>query len=91
MAEIPLPPRSHHKAKKLTDEEQEKRNKRLERSFLALNEGLGNKEKGKCYYREVSRDLQKKCQEIIYPVCPAIREWMGEEENRRLFEGSFDG
>ncbi len=34
MVQIPLPPRSHHKANKLTDEEQEKRNKLLERSYL---------------------------------------------------------
>lgn len=83
MAEIPLFRRSHGKAKKLTDEEQEKRNKLLESSIVTK----GWVKKGKkenCFYRKVSSDLQKKFQQTVYPVCPWLRKLMTKEESNRL-------
>jgi uncharacterized protein (DUF4415 family) len=88
MVEIPLPPRSHHKANKLTDEEQEERNKRL--GYSSLTKGWVKKKKDECFYREVSRDLQKKFQGAVrliypatlYPVCPAMRQLLKEEKAR---------
>ena len=74
MADIPLFRRSQHKAKKLTD-------------YSALNEGLGNKGKSKCYRANRFTDLQKEFQGAVrlihpatlYPVCPAMCRLINEE------------
>jgi len=84
MAEIPIPDGYKPNKQRSSNNKgaDSKNKKRLESSIL--NKGwVKSKSDKKCYTKKISLEFQKKFQQTVYPVCPALSKWIEKKENNR--------
>lgn len=82
MVDIPLPPRSHHKANKLTDEEQEKRDRLLGRGILTKG-WVKSKSDKPCSNKNTCLNFRQQYEQYekqLFPVCPVLKKIVNDEK-----------